>query len=58
MVQTNRTKASGSEAELWSVGLANKCLSKPGPQRSLLLRLWGGSTYNLRKDSFTDYVET
>src|ERR1035441_1842910 len=31
MAQTNRTKASGSEAELWSVGLAKQVPLQAGP---------------------------
>ena len=28
------------------------------PNHRYFCGCWGGSTYNIRKDSFTDYVET
>ncbi len=41
-------------ARVWQ----NKCPSSRGPNDRRFCDCWGGSTYNFRKDSFTDYVET
>ena len=55
---TNRTKPSDSEESGGAWVWQNKCLCKLVARRPLVWRCWGGSIYNFRKESFTDYVET